>query len=77
MENGGNNNINNLHLGSKSDLPDLDELIEANPCSKYYLAMEDCLVENNRSWKKCQQQVIHTLFSSLSLLDFNFFLFLG
>jgi hypothetical protein len=47
----------NLHAGSKSDLPDLDQMIDANPCSKVYLALEDCLVETNRSWQKCQQQV--------------------
>jgi hypothetical protein len=47
----------NLHEGSKSDIPDLDQMIEANPCSKVYLALEDCLVETDRSWQKCQQQV--------------------
>lgn len=62
-------NNNNLHAGSKSDIPDIDELIEANPCSKYYMALEDCLVESNRSFKICQKQVLflsyfHSLFHS-------------
>jgi hypothetical protein len=45
------------HAGSQSDIPDIDQLIDANPCSKLYLELEDCLVETNRSWSKCQQQV--------------------
>lgn len=49
---------NTLHGGSKSDIPDIDQMIDANPCSKVYLALEECLIETNRSWKKCQQQVL-------------------
>ncbi len=67
------------HAGSKSDIPDVDQMIEANPCSQYYMALENCLVESDRSWKKCQNQVILSLtllsllcFLSLSLIQFGF-----
>jgi hypothetical protein len=45
------------HAGSQSEIPDIDQLIEANPCSKLYMELEECLVDTNRSWSKCQQQV--------------------
>lgn len=45
------------HAGSQSDIPDIDQLIEANPCHKLYMELEECLVTTDRSWSKCQQQV--------------------
>ena len=51
---------NNLHQGTKADFGsiDIDEMIERSPCAQVYLKLEDCLIESNRSWKKCQQQVL-------------------
>ena len=50
------------HLGSKSIVADgssidLDEIIAKNPCNSAYAMLEDCLVETNRSWQKCQVHV--------------------
>jgi len=43
-----------IHLGSKSDYDDIDELIERNACAKEYYKLEDCLAEYDRDWTKCQ-----------------------
>lgn len=48
---------NQHHAGSQSDIVDIDEMISANPCAKFYMQLEDCLGETNRSWKICQPQV--------------------
>lgn len=49
-----------LHAGSKSDFGedlDVEEMIERNGCAKIYYKLEDCLVEFDRDWTKCQRQV--------------------
>ena len=45
------------HAGSQSDIPDIDDMINANPCAKFYMQLEDCLVDSDRNWKICQPQV--------------------
>lgn len=50
------------HAGSKGTVlegseVDLDAVINANPCANLYLTLENCLVETNRSWQKCQAEV--------------------
>jgi cytochrome c oxidase assembly factor 4 len=47
----------NHHAGSQSDIPDIDDMINANPCAKFYMQLEECLVDSNRNWKICQPQV--------------------
>lgn len=50
----------NLHKGSKgsnSDSCDIGEMVDKNPCSKEYYALEECLGEHNRNWTKCQNEV--------------------
>jgi cytochrome c oxidase assembly factor 4 len=48
-----------IHKGSKSTFKDVDinELIENSGCSPQYYALEECLGEYDRDWKKCQVQV--------------------
>ena len=49
-----------LHQGSKgktSSDEDVSDIIDRSQCSSAYYRLEECLVENERSWKKCQSQV--------------------
>ena len=55
-------NIHNRasHGGSKSDFNngiDVERMIEDSSCGQYYIALENCLVETDRSWRKCQSEV--------------------
>eukprot|EP00602_Paraphysomonas_sp_CaronLab_P008200 CAMPEP_0185018406 /NCGR_PEP_ID=MMETSP1103-20130426/1143_1 /TAXON_ID=36769 /ORGANISM="Paraphysomonas bandaiensis, Strain Caron Lab Isolate" /LENGTH=71 /DNA_ID=CAMNT_0027548207 /DNA_START=34 /DNA_END=249 /DNA_ORIENTATION=+ len=47
------------HAGSQSSFTgvDVDQLIDASACKEFYMALEECLVQTNRSWKKCQKEV--------------------
>jgi hypothetical protein len=36
---------------------DIDEMIEANPCHEVYAILENCIGENDRDWRKCQNEV--------------------
>ncbi len=36
---------------------DVDDRIEASGCAETYREMEDCIVEAERDWRKCQKQV--------------------
>ena len=56
----------NLHKGSASssparerqtDEPDIDGMIERSGCAASYFALEECLGDNDRDWKKCQYEV--------------------
>lgn len=48
-----------LHKGSSTEIAgvDVDRAIQMNKCSKEYFVLESCLVENDRSWVKCQMAV--------------------
>lgn len=49
-----------LHQGSKgktSSDEDVSDIIDRSHCSSAYYRLEECLVENDRSWKKCQNEV--------------------
>ena len=50
-----------LHQGSQgkgsSEGIDVDTLIKKSECSDEYYRLEDCLLENKRSWTKCQHHV--------------------
>ena len=35
---------------------DIDEIINKNPCVIEYNILEECLIENDRSWQKCREQ---------------------
>ncbi len=48
----------NLHKGSKGAPVDIQELIDKSVCADVYVRLENCLGENDRSWKICQTQVI-------------------
>ena len=43
-------------LSASSDI-DIDALIETDGCSSIFYALETCLAENNRDWRKCQSYV--------------------
>lgn len=45
------------HAGSQSDFMDIDDMISANPCAKFYMRLEECLIDSDRDWKTCQPQV--------------------
>jgi len=36
---------------------DIDPLVDQQGCGKLYAKLEDCLGENNRDWRLCQQEV--------------------
>jgi hypothetical protein len=36
---------------------DVDDHIEASGCAEVYRRMEDCIIEADRDWRKCQKQV--------------------
>ena len=36
---------------------DIEELIEKTGCAQVYAALEECLGENDRDWRKCQPAV--------------------
>lgn len=36
---------------------DVDELVQRSSCAKEYTALEECLADNNRDWRKCQSFV--------------------
>ncbi|CAM9121621.1 unnamed protein product [Choristocarpus tenellus] len=48
------------HKGSKSDFGgdvDVEVAIDRSGCSVEYYHLEDCLGENERDWRKCQEEV--------------------
>ena len=49
----------NRHSGSKSEFVgvDVEQMIESSSCGQYYMALESCLVETDRNWRKCQNEV--------------------
>ncbi|VFQ65220.1 unnamed protein product [Cuscuta campestris] len=54
-------NRNQIQPGQPFHQMDTDEddetVKQLQECSVHYLALQDCLVENNRSWKSCQNVV--------------------
>ncbi|EER17994.1 ankyrin repeat domain containing protein [Perkinsus marinus ATCC 50983] len=40
------------------DSPDVDDKIDETGCSESYNHLEDCIVENDRDWRKCQEELI-------------------
>jgi hypothetical protein len=59
----GNADKGNLHKGSKMETAegtdDIDTMIDKSGCANAYYKLEECLVENNRSFKICQQHVLN------------------
>jgi len=46
------------HVERVQDEEDGDEVVsQLGDCGKLYLALEDCLVDTDRAWSKCQAQV--------------------
>ena len=45
------------HGGLASFGDKIEEIVEQGPCGAVYLALEDCLGEQDRDWRKCQRQV--------------------
>ncbi|WZN61015.1 hypothetical protein HKI87_03g25490 [Chloropicon roscoffensis] len=41
----------------EEDLDDVEKVIEQAGCSRTYYALEACLGENDRDWRKCQEEV--------------------
>lgn len=39
------------------DGDDVDDMIARNPCAKFYAALEQCLLDTDRDFKKCQPQI--------------------
>jgi hypothetical protein len=46
------------HAGSRSNITDIEEIIEKSSCGDFYMALENCLVETDRNWRKCQNEVM-------------------
>lgn len=50
-----------IHKGSagarRSDDVDIDGIIEKSGCSVTYFALEECMGEHDRDWRKCQEAV--------------------
>ncbi|KAF4654594.1 hypothetical protein FOZ61_008169 [Perkinsus olseni] len=40
------------------DSPDVDDKIDETGCSESYAALEDCIVDNDRDWRKCQTELV-------------------
>lgn len=36
---------------------DIDQMIENSGCSEVYFKLEECIGENDRDWRKCQNEV--------------------
>ena len=36
---------------------DIDDRIDSSHCGDEYRAMEECIVESNRDWRKCKSEV--------------------
>ena len=46
------------HHGGVASFGDkIEEIVEQGPCGAVYLALEECLGEQDRDWRKCQRQV--------------------
>ncbi|KAI4317693.1 hypothetical protein L6164_025543 [Bauhinia variegata] len=42
----------------QNDADEKDEnVMQLDECSSLYLSMQDCIVNSNRDWKKCQTEV--------------------
>lgn len=39
------------------DIPDVDELIAKSGCKNEYYKLEECLIQFDRDWAKCQNFV--------------------
>ena len=37
---------------------DIDERIDSSGCGDVYRVLEDCMVESDRDWRKCQAEVL-------------------
>ena len=46
----------NLHKFSTDD-GDIQAKIDSSPCAAVYYALEECLIEEERKWNRCQIQV--------------------
>ncbi|KAJ8767523.1 hypothetical protein K2173_017592 [Erythroxylum novogranatense] len=44
-----------LHQSDVGD--DDDNVKQLGQCSSLYISLQDCLVNNNRNWKACQEEV--------------------
>ncbi|KAF4704498.1 hypothetical protein FOZ62_024017, partial [Perkinsus olseni] len=40
------------------DAPDVDDKIDETGCSESYAALEDCIVDSDRDWRKCQTELV-------------------
>nr|CCA18907.1 AlNc14C59G4370 [Albugo laibachii Nc14] len=54
---GQNKKMNGNEDTSDDKFIDIDESIKKMRCAKEYLQLEDCLVNENRDWTKCQIHV--------------------
>ncbi len=36
---------------------DIDQMIEKSGCAQIYYKLEECMGENDRDWRKCQNEV--------------------
>jgi hypothetical protein len=42
----------------EKDFMDLDDRIESSGCATAYRLLDSCMVEHNRDWRKCQNEVL-------------------
>ena len=44
---------------AKTNVPhlDMEERIDSSGCGKAYRELDECLLESDRDWRKCQKQV--------------------
>lgn len=45
------------HGGVKSFGDDVERMVEEGACGAVYLALEECLGEHGRDWRRCQAEV--------------------
>jgi hypothetical protein len=59
LNSSGKPSVDQLHQGSSISIEgvDVDKAIGDNKCSQEYFKLEACLVDNDRSWTKCQSAV--------------------
>ena len=51
------NHHNKTALNEDVDNQDISSIINKSTCAIQYYKLEECLVENNRNWTKCQEFV--------------------